>query len=212
MVEPLRPIDVLILNGDLIDGDGARSGGSELITTDRLIQCDMVVDIVSYINPKTSIVIYGTPYHCGNIEDFELAIAKLIGASKIGGHEWIDVNGLIFDCKHFISNTSVPYSKGMSIQRDRVWNVLWAELENSQPKADVIIRSHLHSFCYTGGSNYLCIVTPALQGSGTKFGSRRCSQTVDFGIVYFDVNNKDDWDWSYDIRVVNSQKIEPYKV
>ena len=37
-VDKYRPIDRLIINGDLIDGKAFRSGGTELITTDRFIQ------------------------------------------------------------------------------------------------------------------------------------------------------------------------------
>jgi len=211
MILPLKPIDVLIINGDAVDGTGHRSGGTELITTDRNIQCDMFIESVSIIEPKKIIMTYGTGYHTGEEEDFELIIAKLLKADRIGSHEWIDINGLIFDVKHHVAGSTVPYSRGTSILKDRLWNLLWNE-DEEQPKADILIRSHLHYFAYVGGSNYLCIITPALQGAGTKYGARRCSQKVDFGIVYFDVNNKDDWNWSFDIRVVNSQKIEPYKV
>ena len=212
MIAPLKPIDTLIINGDCIDGDGRRSGGTELITTDRNVQVDMFIEAISIIGSKKIIMTYGTPYHTGENEDFELQIAKLIDADRIGSHEWIDINGLVFDIKHFVSNSTIPYSKGTSILKDRLWNVIWNEMEESQPKADVIVRSHLHSFIYVGGSNYLCIVTPALQGAGSKFGARKCSQTVDYGIVWFEIESKTEWNWSYDVRVINAQKIEPYKV
>lgn len=37
-IAALQPIDVLVANGDAIDGRGSRSGGTELITTDLSAQ------------------------------------------------------------------------------------------------------------------------------------------------------------------------------
>ena len=40
-MEKLQPIDILIVNGDAIDGKGPRSGSTELLTTDRDEQVEM---------------------------------------------------------------------------------------------------------------------------------------------------------------------------
>jgi len=212
MVSAIKPIDTLIINSDCIDGKGERSGGVELISSDINVQIDMVVSAISIIEPKHTILTKGTPYHTGVETDYEVMIAKLLNADLIGDHVWVDIEGLIFDLRHHISNSTVPHGKGTPLLKEYLWNILWSEMKESQPKSDIIIRSHVHSFCYIGGPNYLCMTTPALQGVGTQFGGRKCSQTVDFGLVWFDVNNKDDWNWSFDVRVVNSQKIEPFRV
>jgi hypothetical protein len=41
MVDKLKPIDILFVNGDEVDGKGKRSGGTELISTDRSVQAEM---------------------------------------------------------------------------------------------------------------------------------------------------------------------------
>lgn len=46
-LETLKPIDIYCLNGDLIDGDGGRSGGTELITTDIREQREMAGACIS---------------------------------------------------------------------------------------------------------------------------------------------------------------------
>ena len=90
-------VDVLLVNGDCIDGRGERSGGTELITTNRTEQCDMAEYIIRQVGADKVIMTYGTAYHSGGFEDWEDAIATNIGADKIGAHEWFDVNGLIFE-------------------------------------------------------------------------------------------------------------------
>ena len=42
----VKPIDRLIINGDAIGGKGERSGGTEIINHDRMVQADMVLKIV----------------------------------------------------------------------------------------------------------------------------------------------------------------------
>ena len=210
MVDKQRPVDILIVNGDAIEGIGSRSGGTELITTDRNIQCDMAVEVIEFVDPKRVFMTVGTAYHTGNEEDWEKQIADRIGAN-IEDHIWLDINGVIFDIKHHIGNTTVPYSKGTQISKDRLWNLIWSEYEE-QPKSDVLLRSHVHQFFFCGEDNWLGIITPALQGQGTKFGARRRSNTVHFGIVWFDINDKGIMNWGWDIIRGKYQKAEAIKV
>ena len=43
MCEDFGKVDALIVNGDVIDGKGTRSGSTEQITADMFEQCDMAV-------------------------------------------------------------------------------------------------------------------------------------------------------------------------
>ena len=47
-IDGLKPIDVLMVNGDCIDGRGERSGGSELITGNRMKQVEMASFAINY--------------------------------------------------------------------------------------------------------------------------------------------------------------------
>lgn len=192
-IDALKPIDSVIVNGDMIDGKGAYSGGTEQTTTDRDEQADMAIECIRYTGAKKYYCIYGTDTHTGKDEDWENIVAKELGA-KIGGHEWIGVNGVVFDCKHHIGSSSVPHGRHTAVARDRLWNILWSERQLA-PRGDVIIRSHVHYHSYCGGPGWLAITTPALQGMGSKYGSRRCSGIVDFGFTVFDVSNKGAYAW-----------------
>lgn len=178
----LGHIDVCMINGDCIDGTGKKSGGTELITTDRKEQVAMAVECANKIQADHYIMTFGTPYHCGNNEDFELDIAKHLGC-KIGGHEWERVNGVVFDLKHKQSNCKNP-STGLF--NEIVDNREWAGV-GEQPKADVLVRSHTHRFCIHRVEDTIGISTPSLQTYGTKFGARQCSRKVQFGMIALDV-------------------------
>lgn len=181
-LDTLGHIDACFINGDCIDGDGKRSGGTELITTDRKEQVAMAIECIDQIQADRYTMVFGTPYHCGNNEDFELGIAKHLGC-KIGGHEWENVNGIVFDLKHKQSNCINP-STGLfnEIRDNREWVAV-----GEQPKAGVLVRSHTHRFCLVRTEDTIGISTPALQAYGTKFGARQCSRKVQFGMVVLDV-------------------------
>ena len=193
MLKAVGPLDLAIWNGDLIDGRGEKSGGTELITVDRKEQVNMAVAIVGSVDAKAHIFTYGTAYHTGQLEDWENDIAGAYGGD-IQSHQWADVNGLVFDVKHHIGGSTIPHGQHTAIARDRLWNLLWAEREE-QPQGNVYIRSHVHYHQHCGGDGWLAMTTPALQAANTKYGARRCSSTVDWGFVTFDVTSKENWTW-----------------
>ena len=194
LVKRLKP-NIVIVNGDCIDGDGKKSGGTEQLTTDRIKQCKMAVKTLKAIPGKPKFFMsYGTGYHTGNDEDFENIIADDIGAEKIGAEDTIDVNGLLINYRHHIGRSGIPHGRHTAAAKERLWNLMWAE-RGEYPKADVIIRSHVHYHAFCGGPHWVAMTTPALQGYGSKFGARIVTGTVDVGMVHFDIKGKDDWTW-----------------
>jgi hypothetical protein len=206
------PFDVVLFNGDAIEGKGERSGSTELVTADREEQAEMAVAAIRPgMSRKSKLVMtFGTASHTGKEEDWESLVASDLGAEKIGSHEWVDVEGVIFDLKHHCSSSSVPHGRHTAAARERLWNVLWAERQ-FQPKADIVVRSHVHYYDFCGGVNWLGLTTPALQGMGTKYGGRVCSGTVDFGFLVFECS-KGQYSWSKHIAEIQSQKATAIKL
>jgi hypothetical protein len=206
-ITSLQPIEILVVNGDCIDGKGERSGSTELLEADRNIQCDIAADCINLCKAKEVVMTFGTPYHVGVTEDFERNIADKVNAKKIGGHEWLDINGVIFDFKHHIGSSTVPHGRATSLLRDQLWNDLWS-LDEGQPRADVLIRSHIHYHMYAGDPNHLVMSTPALMGYGSKYGVRQCSGKVDIGLIHFDINTKGGYIWGSHILNKNFLKVQ----
>lgn len=207
-VGPLKPFDGAAWVGDLIDGNGHRSGGTELITTDRMEQCEMACDVVRYVGADYNRFVYGTGYHTGQDEDFEGGIAAMFNA-KISDQAWIrPLNAVTIHLKHHVGATSIPHGKGTALMKDMLWGQIWAELE-AQPKADIIFRGHTHRYIGIddvgpNGGLRMGFCLPALQAAATKFGARRCSGIVHFGFMHLDIYKDGRVKWERHILNVQS--------
>jgi hypothetical protein len=208
-VKELGHIDICLVVGDCIEGKGAKSGGTELLEADLMKQCTIAEEAIDYVGADQTYMVFGTSYHTGSDFDAERKICNDVGAVKIGSHDWINVNGLVFDYKHHVGSSQVPYARHTAVARERMWNMFWNEWDEF-PKADVFLRGHVHYFDYCGGYGWLAMTLPALQGYGSKYGSRICSGTVDFGFVHFDVTSKDDYTWAHHILKLRRSK-QPIK-
>ena len=209
--------DILIDVGDALDGKGFRSGGSEQIATTYKTQAEMAADCIMETNAKQIIMVYGTPYHTGQDEDFEdMIVDRLPGCEvKIGGHEFPKINGVQFDIKHKIGSSSIPHGRTTAINKSKLWNLLWNCKKNGQPNAQVILRGHVHYHAYTGGEGWLGMTCPALQGWGSKFGVRQCEGIVDTGIVWAKIYQDsyvENIEWSTEIFNLPCFKVETYSL
>ena len=193
-LKELQPIDIVIADGDLIEGKNEKQGGTELIEADRLQQADMAAECILLAKAKTVLIAYGTGYHTGRDEDVEVAVAKATNALKIGSRDDIDVSGTIINYRHFISGSQVPHGRYTALAREQLWNTLWGE-RGEYPKADIILRAHVHYHGYIGAPGWLAMTLPALQGYGSKYGARIMSGIVDIGLVHFDIYGRNEYDW-----------------
>jgi len=210
----LPPLDFIFFNGDAIEGGGSRSGGTELITSDANNQVDMAIACLRVPKRKLTkkgkmLFTYGTAYHVGTEADYERNVADEFGA-KIGSHEWASVEGVTFDLKHHIGSSSVPHARSTAVERDKLWSDIWSDLGRT-PKANIIIRSHVHYHRFSGDHRYLVMTLPAMQGYGTKFGGRRCSGVVDIGFVYWEIEG-DKYTWKSFVCEPASLKVAPVKI
>lgn len=212
MLKLWKPIEILIINGDCIDGEGTRSGGTELITSDREKQANMAAECINEVGANTIVMTYGTPYHVGAAEDWENIVAANVDAYKIENEGRYDIEGKVFNCRHFISSSIIPHGRQTALNRDKLWGWIWSEMYG-QPKADVTIRSHVHYFAQSNDTALgFGIITPALQGPSTKWGARFCQGWVDFGLVVFDVEKGEDIQCHVERRLVSVTSQEPLKL
>lgn len=209
-IDKLGKIDICIVNGDCIDGRQEKQGSTGLIAVDRREQVQMALECLEQVRAKKFFLTFGTGYHTGNKEDFEADLCdrlKKNAEAVIGGHLFVKVNGVIFDCKHKVNASTVPYGRHTPVAREKLWNQLWS-IRKEQPNSDVVIRSHTHYLSMCGDRDYLAITTPALQGLGSKYGSRACSGTVDYGFLHFDIDEKGDYTWQAHMAEIEAQKAQ----
>ena len=213
-LERLKPIDLLIHNGDACDGKGKRSGGNELIHSRRTDQANAATEAIEVAEPKQVVLTRGTPYHVGVNEDFEDIVCDNLNRDGIKtiikNHAFVEVNGVLFNAKHKIGSTSTPYRSSQS-QKENMWNLYWNEIGDHPRKTGqtVFLRSHTHFFDFCGNNTFLAVVLPALQAHSTEFGARQCSGVVDFGLTWYNCYEDGRMSWSWEILPVTSLKQEP---
>ena len=177
-------VDVLVVNGDLIDGKGERSGSTELITPDRQLQVAMGIKTIEEWDAGKIFMTRGTPYHTGKDEQFEDVGAQLIGA-HIDDTIDFKINGKVFNFRHKVGSTSVPYGKATSVSKEATMNKLTA-VHNDTKGADIVVRSHVHYMVSLRESSKIAITTPALQVN-SRYGRQQCTGITDFGFIIIDV-------------------------
>jgi len=207
-IDLLKPINILLVNGDAIDGRGIRSGGCEHITIDRNEQSDIAATCIKRAGAPRIRMTYGTAYHTGIEEDWEDAVAHKVEADSISGHDFFEINGVVFDAKHHIGGSTIPYGRSTSMKKDKLWNTLWNAEHEQQPDSDILIRSHVHYSDVTGDDEWTGYTTLALQGWGSKFGVRRCSGIVKFGFMTFDISKEGCVTPQWHKGILNSQKVK----
>lgn len=207
-VHDLAPA-VVVVNGDAIEGKGDYSGGVECWSTDRTVQEEAACEVIRAARARKVIVIAGTPRHTAHEggEECEQRIAGELNAVAYSGQEFVQIEGVTFHFRHHIGGSQIAHARHTPVARERVANLLW---EDRQPRAQVIVRSHVHYLSYCGGPDWLALTTPALQAAATRFG-RRCSGTVDYGVVTFDCE-RGGYSWQAHLLRAKAEKARLLRV
>jgi predicted phosphodiesterase len=208
-VDKYKPYDAVIVVGDVTDGSGARSGGTELLTTDGNKQAEIAAEIIRYAECPEIFMVRGTPYHCTiggtSLED---TVASMVEAREIKDIGWYTVNGKTFKVRHKIGTSVIPHGRATPVLREVMWNVINAELE-IESKADVLVYGHAHYDLEVKHMNRTGIILPGLQGLGTTFGGQQCSGYINFGIRVCEIADNGEITWKTEILKGIVQKPTP---
>ena len=185
-------IDRLIINGDACEGDGVRSGATELYTSDRDEQVQIAEFCARQFDFDKATVIEGTASHTGTAEAYEAILARELG-THLQQHAWLEYAGCVIDFKHHIGTSSTPGAVPPALPREAVWNMMWGEHE-LQPRATVFIRSHGHGYFVVIEDDFTAIITPSLQGF-TKYGGTRMSKTITYGLIEWWISDEGVFTW-----------------
>jgi hypothetical protein len=212
-VEKFGPFDEAIWNGDIVDGSGDSSGGTE--DQELPVQVEMAVAVVNFVNSRVNHFNRGTPYHTGKMKTtWEDMVCGMCKGATIGDEGHYKFNGLSVTAKHKIGNSSSPVSRYTALGSAAIKQLLWAET-GQQPKANLIIRSHIHrcSEVSDPAMNKAVWVTPALQGLGSVYGARNVDGLpVHFGFLVLHVEDENNWGIDAHIASLELQKALVYEV
>lgn len=177
VVEEFKP-DIILSNGDLIDGPQRKQEGSELclnLLHDQeraAIQC---LKVLKSAAPKAKwYFTQGTEYHVGRAALHEEHIAEIMGGQRyqsIPGSSgilvkevlWLNVEGVIVEASHHIGVTQGFY-RLTQLDKEMQWSAMAAKDDTKGvPKADLLIRSHVHNFQHAEHASKDGLITPCWQ-------------------------------------------------
>lgn len=186
-VKSIGPVDVCVVNGDAVDGEGKAENIGQ-ITTDVEEQADMAAECVRKVNYKKLYFTYGTPFHTVGSLNYEHLCAKALNA-PISDTLYLDVNGVKFSFRHVTGASGTPYTQGTQAYKEAIRDLVQA-VDNDEEPADVIIRSHVHNYFRAESPERMAITTPCLQVPISVFGRRCRSWRYHVGMVLFTVSDK----------------------
>jgi hypothetical protein len=189
MIEATNP-EIIIFNGDLIDGQQKRGVGRGLVTPYLEHQIAACTDIIHTLPEVPLYFTQGTEYH--ELPDGSAAeqyIAKEFQAD-FGDDLLIDECGIRMHVGHQIpvSGTTWQY-RTTPLARDLLLLAL-NSAEEKYGKVDVAIRSHAHYYCACSFASQLGVITPCWQ-TRTNYAVKKDLVTPpDIGYITLLVENR----------------------
>ena len=187
--------DILVINGEPIDGQGPKSRGVEQWTTNYLDQIDAAAELVRMWGAKKIFLTMGSGYHIeqGGVSVEEI-FGQRVGAQKVDGRYvtdelFLEVEGVTMNVAHHIASSvsgwnyrSTPIAKEM---------MLGQLVQSSKWPFDILVRSHVHYYWVVESAGKLGLITPAWELQ-TSFMKKKgtMGSVPDIGAVRFIVDGK----------------------
>jgi hypothetical protein len=197
MLHNVGDVDILVLNGDLIEGPNKRGNGLGVWTTDIHAQAQCSATLIDMIRCKQIYVTQGSTYHTGNPTGDKI-VCDLIRGNWLGEWQFIEINNALkVYLKHYGDYSSVPYSRCTGQRKQ-------ALIARSQgTDLDILINSHTHHFNFSGDSNDLSISVPCWKGIDEFIGKKSIEQP-DNGYVLIKVDGPA-FTWDYNLFTIPFQ-------
>ena len=189
MADKVKP-EIIIFNGDLIDGQQRRSVGREVVTSRIEMQVAACTDIIRTLPEAPMYFTQGTDYHeMPDGSAAEYYIAKELGG-EFGDDLLIDECGIRMHVGHAISTSQSSWQYWTTaLARD----LLLLALHSADQKyghVDVAVRSHRHNFCGAIFKNQIGVITPAWQTRTPYAVKKDLVSPPDIGYVQLHVEDK----------------------
>ena len=194
MVEMVGNVDVLILNGDLVDGTDPVEGGTGVVTTCLHTQAVVAATLIDMIQAREIIVVEGSAFHTGkrhaNISGDRM-VCDLVDGRYIGFWDTIAIDDIKVNIRH-VDKWSENIQGRVGAQQKEA-----EKMRVQETTADIYIRSHTHKFNFSGNPNDITIGTPCFKGID-EFVGKKSQVMPDNGGIVIDIDGAD-YNWKYNI-------------
>jgi hypothetical protein len=156
--------DVIILNGDLIEGAQRKEGGRGLVTPELFTQCAACIKVLRTLPKVPMYFTAGTDYH--QLPDglsADLYIAETMGG-EFGDELVIEECGIRIFARHVIGMSQSTWQY-MTTAPARDQMLLYLnQAEDKYGRIHVAVFSHRHQFVCSQFASGLALITPCWQG------------------------------------------------
>lgn len=200
-VREIRKCQVVVLNGDCIQGVNSRDG--QLIGATTQTQVDAALDLLGPAIEKAerTYCIRGTEWHDGKAAESMEQLAQRLGAvpdPETGqSSRWelfLDVGGPVIHAAHHVGVSSVPWYEATVPLRDTLLELseLWRFYGREAPNVRMVVRSHRHRLIHVQAPPDLqVVVTPGWQLKTAFAHKRSTSMLPQIGWVLVEWDGKD---------------------
>jgi len=204
LAEKLSPVDVLILMGDLVDGNQRRENWGTLKIQNIQIQAECFIKMLQDTwKWRELYVVRGTDYHDTvqgvHIDEY---IAQRLNARKpsdpdTGKYSADDIQlrigKRVFHLAHKVTYSSVPTYRYAPLAR-QMW--LLKLFDEYYGKVDIVVRAHVHYHIYAGFDDImLALTTPAWQLPTPYQRSKDPATPNTIGLIEFEIQPDGEYSW-----------------
>ncbi|MDO8610811.1 MAG: hypothetical protein Q7R95_09780 [bacterium] len=213
VVDDWKKPDILVLNGDIIDGKAKKDYSSSVWTNSFYDQVGAAVELIKMFKAKKIYVIRGTEYHVSiEGEPAEELLGERLNAVKSKGcyslmKRYITPKdtSVSFQVSHSIGTTRSFMYRATAITREIAMMMLNASHEH---KADVIIRGHAHYAWCSGSPGHMGFILPGWQLQTPFMCKISASGAIpDIGALRFEVE-KDNFNYEWKTFKCSGEKPE----
>jgi len=190
----LGHFDMVVVNGDVVDGSNPKSSGIGTYTSDIHSQAVMAAKLLKMIDTDEFLFTDGSAYHTGRFKggiSGDHLTCDLIGGKWLGLWDNFTVEGINLHVQHHGAVSSTPYGRCTPQQKTALL------MKAQDTPSDIYIHSHTHKFVFSGNSTNLTIGTPCWKGIDDFIGKMH-QDIPDNGYVIIEVENND-YTWKYHI-------------
>jgi hypothetical protein len=164
LVNSWPDLDLLVLMGDLVDGQQHKSQGTGLYTTDLSEQTEGAIEVIRPLAKKAKAIIrvWGTPYHEGFQgtlkrfdKEFDVKVVKQVLNIRLRPDSVLNV-------AHHPSGNSAFY-RGTQLDREAVWAAVAMQERKIPQNIRWIVRAHMHFYGYQETNSRAVAVVPCFQ-------------------------------------------------
>lgn len=209
-IEAFKPIDHIIMDGDLIYGPSERKRATdELLVVEPKNQAELVIDLINDIGVESGLIVHGTPWHVGESAiPIEKEIADTVGFEFHKTAEQHEYSNAIFHVKHKVGGSNAVNTFGNVLVNE--YNAMLQNHERydvPHKMPNIILRAHRHVFHFRGDERWSGFILPCLQAWG---GVISVQMTATYypttGFMIFDIWQNGEFTWKANVWKMTSHK------